>query len=255
MDAGPGPNWAVAGRPVSRRPGACITGNGQRYGQEPKMGRIVISANITLDGISQDPTGDEGFTFGGWFLRISDADREAWAKTEYEEALGTDAYLLGGRSYEWFADRWVGRAGGWAERMAGLPKYVVRSTAGRSDWGPTTVLRGDVVDEVSKLKQTIAGDIVVYASSQLVHTLLEHDLVDEVRLIVFPSVLGSGGRLFPELAGSKAVRLLNVETVGEGLVRLTYALVAPDRTASPRSRRPHAETLKRNSTTSPSRMT
>jgi dihydrofolate reductase len=188
------------------------------------MGRIVVSTNVTLDGISQDPTGDEGFKFGGWFLRISDTDREAWAKTEYDEAMGTDAYLLGGRSYEYFAERWVGREGGWAERMQGLPKYVVRSSAGRSDWGPTTVIAGDVVDKVSKLKQTIAGDIVVYASYQLVQTLLEHDLVDEVRIIVFPSVLGSGGRLFRELSGSKAVRLSNVETVGEGLVRLTYEL-------------------------------
>lgn len=193
------------------------------------MGKIVVSTNVTLDGISQDPTGEEGFTFGGWFLKISDADRDAWAATEYEEANGTDAYLLGGRSYEWFAQRWVGREGGWAERMQSLPKYVVRSTPGRSDWGPTTVLQGDVVEEVTKLRQTIAGDIVVYASYQLVQTLLEHDLVDEVRLIVFPTVLGSGGRLFRELTDSKAARLSNVESVGEGLVRLTYELLAAQR--------------------------
>lgn len=190
------------------------------------MGRIVISTNVTLDGISQDPTGDEGFKYGGWFLRITETDREAWAATEYEEAMNADAYLLGGRSYEWFAERWVGREGGWAQRMQGLPKYVVRSSEGRSDWGPTTVLDGDVVDNVSSLKKAIAGDILVYASYQLVRTLLEHDLVDEVRLIIFPSVLGSGGRLFPELADSKTVRLSNVATVGEGLVRLTYELVA-----------------------------
>lgn len=193
------------------------------------MGRIVVSTNMTLDGISQDPTGEEGFKFGGWFVQISDEDREAWARTEFEEALGTEAYLLGGRSYEWFAQRWVGRAGGWAERMESLPKYVVRSTPGRSDWGPTTVLEGDVLDEVSKLRQTVAGDIVVYASYQLVHALLEHDLVDEVRLIVFPRLVGSGGHLFPELADSKALRLSNVETVGEGLVRLTYQLVPADK--------------------------
>jgi dihydrofolate reductase len=192
------------------------------------MGRIVVSTNVTLDGISQDPTGDEGFTFGGWFLQISDADREAWAKAEYEEALGTDAYLLGGRSYEWFAQRWVGREDAWAKRMDGLPKYVVRSTAGRSDWGPTTVLDGDVVGAVSKLKQSVAGDIVVYASYQLVHTLMEHDLVDEVRLIVFPRVLGSGGRLFRELSNGKALRLSNVEKIGESLVRLTYESVAAE---------------------------
>jgi dihydrofolate reductase len=194
-----------------------------------EMGRIVVSTNMTLDGISQDPTGEEGFKFGGWFVQISDEDREAWAKTEFEEALGTEAYLLGGRSYEWFAQRWVGRDGGWAERMESLPKYVVRSTPGRSDWGPTTVLEGDVLDEVSKLRQTLAGDIVVYASYQLVHALLEHDLVDEVRLIVFPRLVGSGGRIFPELTDSKALRLSNVETVGEGLVRVTYQLVLADK--------------------------
>lgn len=193
------------------------------------MGRIVVSTNVSLDGISQDPTGEEGFKFGGWFVQISDEDRAAWASTELEEALGTDAYLLGGRSYEWFAQRWVGRDGAWAERMQSLPKYVVRSTPGRSDWGPTTVIEGDVLDEVSKLKQTVAGDIVVYASYQLVHALLEHDLVDEVRLIVFPRVVGSGGRVFPDLNHGKALRLSNVETVGEGLVRLTYQLVPADK--------------------------
>lgn len=187
------------------------------------MGRIVVSTNMTLDGISQDPTGEEGFTFGGWFVQIPDEDRAAWAKTEFEEALGTEAVLLGGRSYEWFAQRWVGRDGEWAERLASLPKYVVRSTPGRSDWGPTTVLGGDVLDDVSKLKQTLAGDIVVYASYQLVNALLEHDLVDEIRLFVFPRVVGSGGRLFTELAESKALRLSTVETIGTGLVRLVYS--------------------------------
>src|SRR3954447_22081944 len=111
------------------------------------MGRIVVSTNVTLDGVGQDPTGEEGFAFGGWFLQISDPDREAWAKTEFEEALGADALLLGGRSYDWFASRWVDRDGAWADRLRSLPKYVVRGTAGRDDWGPTTVLTGDVRDE------------------------------------------------------------------------------------------------------------
>jgi dihydrofolate reductase len=228
MDVGRATYWAAAGRPVSRHHGACITGN-RHTDRRADMGRIVVSTNMTLDGISQDPTGEEGFKFGGWFVRISDEDRDAWAKAEFEEALGTEAYLLGGRSYEWFAQRWVGRDGAWAEHMQSVPKYVVRSTPGRSDWGPTTVLEGDVLDEVSKLRQTVAGDIVVYASYQLVHALLEHDLVDEVRLIVFPCVVGSGGRLFPELTDSMALRLCNVETVGEGLVRLAYQLVPADK--------------------------
>jgi dihydrofolate reductase len=193
------------------------------------MAKIVVSTNVTLDGISQDPTGDEGFKFGGWIKQIPDADREAWAKTFFEEALSTDAILLGGRSYEWFAQRWVGRDGAWAERLASLPKYVVRTTGGRLDWGPTTVLDGNVVHEVSRLKQSIAGDIVVYASYQLVHTLMEQDLVDEVRLIVFPQVLGSGGRVFTDLTDGKPVRLTNVRTIGDGLVQLTYQTVRADR--------------------------
>ncbi len=188
------------------------------------MGRIVVSTNLTLDGVGQDPTGEEGCTFGGWFEQMSDATREVWGRLEFEEAMGVEACLLGGRSYEWFAQRWAGRAGAWGERLQSLPKYVVRSGAGRSDWGPTTVLSGDVLGEVAKLKQNISGDIVAYASYQLVHTLFANDLVDEVRLIVFPHVAGSGGRVFPELPRSKALRLSNVEPVGAQLVRLTYEL-------------------------------
>ena len=193
------------------------------------MGRIVLSTNLTLDGVGQDPTGEDGSAFGGWFEQMSDGDREAWARVEFEEALGVEACLLGGRSYEWFAQRWVGRAGAWGERLQSLPKYVVRTSAGRTDWGPTTVLSGEVPDEVSKLKQNLAGDLLVYASFQLAHTLFAHDLVDEVRLIVFPSVAGSGGRLFPELPDRRALRLSTVEPVGAQLVRLCYQLTpAPE---------------------------
>lgn len=188
------------------------------------MGRIVVSTNLTLDGVGQDPTGEEGLTSGGWFEQMSDATREAWGRLEFEEAMAVEACLIGGRSYEWFAQRWAGRGGAWGERLQSLPKYVVRTSAGRSDWGPTTVLSGDVPGEVAKLKQNIAGDIVVYASYQLVHTLFAHDLVDEVRLIVFPHVAGSGGRVFPELPERRALRLSNVEPIGDELVRLTYGL-------------------------------
>lgn len=189
------------------------------------MGRIVISTNMTLDGISQDPTGEEGFEFGGWFTKITDQDREAWAKIELEEALGTTALLLGGRSYEWFAERWVGRPGDWAERLDSIPKYVVRSGAGRSDWGPTTELTGDIAAEVSELKQRLDGDIVVYASYQLVRRILAHDLADEVRLFLFPHLLGSGGRVFSDLTRAKELRLTEAATVGEGLVKVTYDIV------------------------------
>jgi putative ABC transport system permease protein len=132
------------------------------------MGRIVISTNVTLDGVSQDPTGEEGTSVGGWFLRISSSDREAWATLESSEANSTAALLLGGRSYEWFAQRWVGREDEWATTLNAVPKYVVRSHGARSDWGPTTVLDGDLEATLRDLRSDLDGDIVVYASYQLV---------------------------------------------------------------------------------------
>jgi dihydrofolate reductase len=186
------------------------------------MGKIVISENITLDGVTQDPTGEEGFSLGGWFTEIGDKDREAWTKVEFDEALGTEALLLGRRTYEWLAVRWASRTGGWADRLNSLPKYVVSSTLEHLVWNNSTVLTGDAVHQVSKLRQTMNGDIVVYSSRQLVHTLMEHDLVDELRLMIHPFVLGTGQRLFGETSGKKALRLVNTQTVGDGLALLTY---------------------------------
>jgi dihydrofolate reductase len=188
------------------------------------MGRIVLSTNSTLDGIGDDPTGEDGSPLGGWFNEIDDEDREAWATSFFEEAMATDAILLGARSYEWFASRWVGREGAWAERLAALPKYVVRSRDGRSDWGPTTVLSGDVAEAVASLKREVDGHIALYASYRLVRTLVDHDLLDEVRLMVFPHVVGSGGRVFSDLTTRKAARLEEVNRVGSGLVQLRYGL-------------------------------
>jgi dihydrofolate reductase len=189
------------------------------------MGKIVISENVSLDGVVQDPTGEEGFRLGGWFGQVGEKDREEWAKRELEEALGTEALLLGRRSYEFFAARWPSRSGEWADRLNSLPKYVVSSTLEDPDWNNSTVLRGDVITEVSKLKQELSGDIVVYASSQLVHTLFEHDLVDELRLMIYPVVLGAGQRLFGETNDKKPMRLVHTQTVGEGLASLTYETV------------------------------
>jgi dihydrofolate reductase len=189
------------------------------------MAKIVISENVSLDGVVQDPTGDEGFKHGGWFGQIGDKDRKEWAKVEFDEALGTEALLLGRRSYEWFAARWPSRSGEWADRLNSLPKYVVSSTLVDPDWHNSTVLKGDVVSEVSKLKQELDGEIVIYASSQLVRTLMEHDLVDELRLMVYPVVLGAGERLFGETSDKKSMRLLDTRTVGDGLAYLTYELV------------------------------
>jgi dihydrofolate reductase len=186
------------------------------------MGKIVISTNASLDGVVQDPDGKEGFGLGGWFGEFGGQDLEEWAKVSLGEALGTEALLLGRRSDEWFAERWAGRGGEWADRLNGLPKYVVSSTLDEPRWANATVLRGQVTAEVAKLKQELAGDIVVYASYQLGQTLLEHDLVDELRLVVFPVVLGAGQRLFGETTGNKPMRLVDTKTIGNGLAFLTY---------------------------------
>jgi dihydrofolate reductase len=187
-----------------------------------EMGKIVISTNVTLDGIVQDPDGQEGFSRGEWFSEFGGKDLDAWAKVAFEEALGADALLLGRRSDEWFAARWSSRPGEWAERLNSLPKYVVSSTIEHPRWQNATVLKGDVVTEVSNLKQTLDGEILVYASYQLGRTLIEHDLVDELRLVVFPIVLGAGERLFGETADQKPMRLIESRTIGDGLAVLTY---------------------------------
>ena len=186
------------------------------------MGKIVITTNASLDGVVQDPDGQEGFKLGGWFGQFGGKDLEEWARVETDEALRAEALLLGRRSEEWFATRWASRTGEWADRLNSMPKYVVSSTLTEPRWGNSTVLKGDVVDEVSKLKQEIAGEILVYASYQLERTLIEHDLVDELRLVVFPVVLGAGERLFGQTGDKKPMRLVSAQTIGDGLAFLTY---------------------------------
>ena len=186
------------------------------------MGKIVISENVSLDGVIQDPAGDEGFQRGGWVGRVGDRGREEAAQVLLEEALGTEAMLLGRRSYEFLAARWPSRTGALADRLNSKPKYVVSSTLQAPIWNNTTVLKGNVVNEVSKLKQQLAGDIVVPASFQLVRTLIEHDLADELRLMIYPVVLGAGERLFGETSDNKPLRLISTRTVGNDLAYLTY---------------------------------
>ena len=187
------------------------------------MGRIVVSDNVSLDGVIQDPAGDEGFSRGGWVGLIK--DRPELGRLALEEALGARALLLGRRSYEWLAARWPSRSGELADRLNSMPKYVVSSTLEDPDWNNATVLKGDVVDAVSKLKQELTGEIVVPASFRLVHTLLEHDLVDELRLKIFPVVLGAGERLFGETSDKKAMRLVDIQTVEGDVVFLSYEVV------------------------------
>ena len=184
------------------------------------MRKIIVSENVSLDGVIQDPAGDEGFRVGGWVGQIK--DREEVNKVTLEEALGTEALLLGRRSYEWFAARWPSRSGELADRLNSLPKYVVSSTLKDPDWNNSTVLKGDVVNEVSKLKQKLNGEIVVLASFQLVRTLMEHDLVDELRLKIYPVVLGAGERLFGQASDKKLMRLVHTQTLDGDVAFLTY---------------------------------
>jgi dihydrofolate reductase len=184
------------------------------------MGTIVVSDNVSLDGVVQDPAGDEGFRHGGWVGLIK--DRPELGKLALDEALGAEALLLGRRSYEWLAARWPSRSGALADRMNSMPKYVVSSTLEDPDWNNSTVLKGEAVSEVSKLKQQVDGDIVVPASFQLVHALMEHDLVDELRLKVFPVVLGEGQRLFGETSDKRPLRLVATQTVEGDVAVLTY---------------------------------
>jgi dihydrofolate reductase len=188
------------------------------------MGKIIISENVSLDGVIQDPTGDEGFRHGGWIGRIGDRGRDEAARVALDEALSTEAMLLGRRSYEFLAARWPSRTGELADRLNSKPKYVVSSTLHDPAWHNSTVLKGDAVSGVSALKQQLAGDILVAASFQLVHTLLEHDLVDELRLMIYPVVLGAGKRLFGETSDKKIMRLVGNETVDD-LAFLTYELI------------------------------
>jgi dihydrofolate reductase len=194
------------------------------------MGKIVISGpqNTSLDGVVQDPDGAEGFELGGWFPEFGGKDLEEWNKVALAEALGAEAWLVGRRSYEFFGERWQPRDTELADRLNGMPKYVVSSTLEDPEWNNSTVLKGDVVEEVSKLKQELEGEIILPGSYQLGRTLIEHDLVDEVRLVVFPVVLGAGERLFGETTERKPMRLVDSKRIGDGLLHLTYEFVRED---------------------------
>jgi dihydrofolate reductase len=187
-----------------------------------EMGKIVVSQNVTLDGVVEDPSGEGGFKHGGWFVQFMGQDWEAWAELELAEAQGADALLMGRRSDEYFGARSTTMSGDWLDSLNRLPKYVVSATLREPRWANVTILAGEVVSEVTKLKEQIQGEIVVYASRPLVHTLMEHDLVDELRLTVFPVTVGAGQRLFGETSDKRPLRLIHAKTVGNGLAHLTY---------------------------------
>ena len=187
------------------------------------MGRIVVSDNISLDGVFQDPVGDEGFQRGGWVGLIK--DRPELAQLALDEALGAEAWLMGRRTYEWFASRWPSRSGDLADRLNNAPKYVVSSTLQDPSWNNSTVLTGELLDEVSKLEQAVDGEIVVPASARIVRTLLEHDLVDVMRLKVIPVLLGAGERLFGETSATKPMHLVETRTLDRDTTYLAYERV------------------------------
>lgn len=184
------------------------------------MGKIVVTEFVSLDGVMEDPGGAEGYRHGGWTFEI---DRgEEGDKFKLDETFEAEAQLLGRVTYEGFADAWPSRDGDFADKFNSMPKYVVSSTLGEPEWNNSTVLRGDLVDEITKLKSEIDGVILVAGSAQLVQGLIEHDLVDELRLMVFPVLLGSGKRLFGDVAAKKPLQLTSSKTVGAGIALLTY---------------------------------
>jgi dihydrofolate reductase len=185
------------------------------------VGRIVVSEFVSLDGVMEDPGGSEGGKHGGWtfkFNRGKDGD-----KFKVDETRDSEALLLGRVTYEGFAAAWPSRSGDeFSDKFNSMPKYVVSSTLDKPEWNNSTVLKGDAVREVSKLRQRLGGNIMVHGSAQLVQTLLANDLVDELRLMVFPVVLGSGKRLFGDTGDSKRMRLADSKTVGDGIAILIY---------------------------------
>jgi dihydrofolate reductase len=185
------------------------------------MGRIVVSEFISLDGVVEDPGGAEDFKHGGWSFKFDRGD--GGNKFKLDETMDAEALLLGRVTYEGFAKAWPSREGEFADKFNTMPKYVVSSTLSDPEWTNSTVLRGDVVEEVQKLRDAPGGDIVVHGSGQLVQTLIDNDLVDELRLMVFPVVLGSGKRLFGETGDKKTLKLTDSQTVGEGVAILVFA--------------------------------
>jgi dihydrofolate reductase len=184
------------------------------------VGKIVVTEFVSLDGVVEDPGGSENFKYGGWTFEIDRGDEGNTFKLD--ETMASDALLLGRVTYEGFADAWPSREGEFAEKFNTMPKYVVSSTLENPTWTNSTVIKGDLADEVAKLKQEYSGDIVVHGSVQLVQALIERNLVDELRLMVFPVVLGAGKTLFGETSDKKALKLAESKTVGDGVVILTY---------------------------------
>jgi dihydrofolate reductase len=183
------------------------------------MAKLIVTEFVSLDGVVEDPGGSENFKYGGWTFEI---DRGEGDKFKLDETMSSDALLLGRVTYEGFAEAWPSRDGEFADKFNEMPKYVVSSTLDKPEWKNSTVLKGDAVDAVKKLKEEQDGTIVVHGSIQLAQTLLENDLVDQLNLMVFPVVLGAGKRLFGETNDKKKLQLEESRTVGDGVLILIY---------------------------------
>ncbi len=184
------------------------------------MGRIVVTEFVSIDGVMQDPGGDSDWKHAGWTFKIESGQEGADFKLN--ETRDSEALLLGRVTYQGFAKAWPSIEGEFGDMFNNMPKYVISSTLDKAEWNNSTVLKGDVVKEVSKLRQKPGKDIVVHGSAQLVQTLLENDLVDELRLMVYPVVLGSGKRLFGDTTDKKPMRLVDSKTLGDGVILLTF---------------------------------
>jgi dihydrofolate reductase len=184
------------------------------------MGKIVITEFISLDGVVEDPGGAEDFKYGGWSFEFDRGDEGN--RFKLDETMQSEALLLGRVTYEGFADAWPSREGEFADKFNSMPKYVVSTTLEDPEWTNTTVLKGDLEEEVAKLRDAPGGDVVVHGSVALAQALIDKDLVDEIRLMVFPVVLGAGKRLFGETGDKKALKLADSKVVGDGVAILTY---------------------------------
>jgi len=187
--------------------------------QEKEMRKLVVTEFVTLDGVMEAPGGEPGHPHSGWVFDFMGDEQQEF---KLQEVLDADAHLIGRVTYESFAGAWPEREGVFADKMNSMPKYVVTTTLDELEWNNSTPIRGDVAEEVAKLKEQDGGEILVAGSRTLVHTLMEHDLVDEYRLMVFPVVLGSGDRLFPESPEKIPLKLVDTRTFDTGVQVHTY---------------------------------
>jgi dihydrofolate reductase len=184
------------------------------------MGRIIVTEFVSLDGVMEAPGGGEDYKHAGWTFEINRG--EEGNKFKIKETSDSEALLLGRVTYEGFAKAWPSREGEFADKFNRMPKYVISSTLKKADWNNSTILSGDVIEEITKLKKKLKGNIVVHGSAQLVQALVANDLIDELRLMVFPVILGSGKKLFDEMNGKKSMKLISSQTVGDGVGILIY---------------------------------